>query len=45
MRLSSVRKAACLRANFLLNQTNSKKGFKSINSELSKVNYFYVLIE
>lgn len=37
MRLSNVLKAACLRATFLLNQTISKKGYKSIQPELSKV--------
>ncbi len=37
MKLSNVCKAACLRATFLLNQTNSKKGYKSIQPELSKV--------
>jgi hypothetical protein len=38
MKLSSVLEAACLRANFLLNQTNSKKGYKSIQPEINKVN-------
>lgn len=37
MRLANVREAACLRAKFLLNQTISKKGYKSILPELQKV--------
>jgi hypothetical protein len=37
MRLSNVREAACIRANFLLNGANSKKGFKTIQPEIAKV--------
>jgi len=44
MRLSNVREAACLRASFLLNQTNSKKGYKSIQPEIAKVNIYFKLI-
>jgi hypothetical protein len=44
MRLSNVREAACLRASFLLNQTNSKKGYKSIQPEIAKVNIYIKLI-
>jgi hypothetical protein len=38
MRLSNVREAACIRASFLLNQANSKKGYKAIQPEIAKVN-------
>ena len=40
MRLSNVREAACLRASFILNQPNSKKGFKYVLPEITKVTYF-----
>jgi len=40
MRLSNVREAACLRASLLLNQANSKKGYKSIQPEIAKVIIF-----
>jgi hypothetical protein len=37
MRLANVREAPCIRANLLLNQANSKKGYKTIQPEISKV--------
>jgi hypothetical protein len=43
MRLSNVREAACIRASFLLNQANPKKGFKSIQPEISKVKIIYLI--
>ena len=37
MLLTNIRESACIKANLLLNQANSKKGYKSIVNEISKM--------
>ena len=37
MKLTSVREAACMQASYLINQISSKKGFKQVGNEISKV--------
>ena len=37
MKISCIRESSCIKANMLLNQSNGKKGYKSVITELNKV--------